>query len=346
MLKRFKLPENFRESDAVRDEIKQSCAANSDIAEYRVAGKSEGGRPVDVVILGNGAKTVSLIAGSHSDEPVGPETLRMFICEILRHREAFADILADFRFVIFPHINPDGEAKNQSWIRKWPDVSEFIHHVFREQPGQDIEFGYPEMRSENRVATEIWREFGPFDLHISLHGMAFSEGAMLLIDRNWIEQTERIQQKFVLLANELGLRRHDHDRGGEKGFDYIAPGFTTTPEGRAMQAYFLSQNDPQTAEKFHLSSMEFIRSLGGDPLCLVTELPLFIVENPSLKYTGTPERYLAFKEKLPALRLKLANGESIAKEIKEFGLKPLDFQNAVRFQLKVIQWGLDTVRKK
>ena len=67
------------------------------------------------------------------------------------------------------------------------------------------------------------------------------------------------------------------DRNGEKGFQYIGPGFTTTPEGQAMRAYFKSIGDEQTVSLFRDSSMEFVRKLGGDPLCLVTEIPLFYV---------------------------------------------------------------------
>ena len=44
----------------------------------------------------------------------------------------------------------------------------------------------------------------------------------------------------------------DVDRGGEKGFSRIDRGFTTRPDSRAMAAYFLARDDPETAAKICL----------------------------------------------------------------------------------------------
>ncbi len=334
----------FSTADNIREKLIRACEKNSDIAEYRELGTSEEGRTIDAVVIGRGDIVVSLIAGAHSDEPVGPETLRTFIIEGLRQRERLAELFEKFRFVIVPHINPDGEARNQPWIRRWPDVSAYIQHAFREPPGRDLEFGYPDMRVENRLVSSFLNEHAPFSLHLSLHGMGFAEGAMLLIERHWIDETVELRFHFAEYARKLGLRLHDHDRGGEKGFIYIAPGFTTTPEGRAMQAHFRAQGDAETADKFHLSSMEFIRSLGGDPLSLVTELPLFnIPREIDATYTGLPEKYLLFKKKLPALKLQLAKGKSIDATLAEFNIQPLGLAAAIRFQLYVIELGLPAV---
>ena len=43
-----------------------------------------------------------------------------------------------------------------------------------------------------------------------------------------------------------------------------------------MSEYFMAAGDPVTASLFRPSSMETVRSLGGDPLTLVSEMPLFI----------------------------------------------------------------------
>jgi len=335
----------FSTADNMRKRLMQACERNSDIATYYELGKSEEGRAIDAVIIGRGDVIVSLIAGAHSDEPVGPETLRTFIIEGLRQRKRLTELFEQYRFVIVPHINPDGEAQNQAWIRRWPDVSAYIQHAFRELPGRDLEFGYPDMRVENRLVSAFLKDHTPISLHLSLHGMGFAEGAMLLIERHWIDKTVELRFHFAEYARKLGLRLHDHDRGGEKGFTYIAPGFTTTPEGRAMQAHFRALGDAETAHKFHLSSMEFVRSLGGDPLSLVTELPLFdIPREITAQYTGSPEKYLRFKKKLPALKLQLAKGESIDATLAEFNIQPLGLAAAIRSQLYVIELGLQATK--
>lgn len=342
----FEEPIQFRTSEGVREQIIAACRENADVASYLCLGNTEEGRPIDAVVLGKGRRYISLLAGAHSDEPAGPETLRTFILEGLRNRKLLRDIFRRYRFFIIPHINPDGEARNRVWIEQWPDLRAYLEYVFREPPGRDLEFGYPEMREENRLISAFLKEHAPFGLHISLHGMGFSEGAMLLIERRWIGRSQELQKKFAAYAQESGLKLHDHDRKGEKGFMYIGPGFTTTPEGRAMQAYFRSLGDEESARKFHLSSMEYVRILGGNPLCLVTELPLFVignkVENPA---PGVPVEYLKFRERLPGLRLKASAGESLADAIGEFQIQPLELEVAVRFQLYTIQLGLETIEQ-
>ena len=100
-------------------------------------GKSEGGRQILAATLGSGPKRVSLIAGCHSDEPVGPETLRALVSELSgnpAHRW-----LSRFTFFIGPHVNPDGEEKNRAWVDRWPDPAAYLQHAFREPPGRDLE---------------------------------------------------------------------------------------------------------------------------------------------------------------------------------------------------------------
>ncbi len=334
---------SFREQEAARAPLRAACAANADIATYEDLGESEEGRPIYGVVLGDGPRAVSLIAGAHADEPVGPETLRAFILESLRRRDTYAGLFDAFRFVIVPHINPDGEARNRAWIAQWPSLAAYLAHVVREQPGRDLEFGFPAMRIENRLVADFMRAHAPFGLHMSLHGMGFSEGAMLLIDRHWAGRTQRLRDGFADAARAAGLRLHDHNRKGEKGFFYIEPGFTTTPEGAAMRAYFLALHDETTAACFHDSSMEFARSLGGDPLCLVTELPLFVVEQRAPGEAGRPAAYLAFRERLPQLRLRASQASDLSDLVEPFGLQPLDLCTAVGLHLRALTLGLEIV---
>ena len=107
--------------------------------------------------------------------------------------------------------------------------------------------------------------------------MGISAGALLLIEKNWGYRAALLQERFHQAAQAEDLPLYDRNRQGEKGFFYLAPGFWTTPEGSAMRAFFEARGDKETAALFRSSSMEYVRSLGGDPLCYVTELPLFVV---------------------------------------------------------------------
>lgn len=309
--------------------------------EILIIGHSEKDRPIHAFRAGSGNSRVVLLAGAHSDEPVGPEMLRIFIKHLLKD-EIPDKLFENYSFLIIPHINPDGELKNQRWINHWPDLQAYASHAFREEPGRDLEFGYPDMRPENRAVSGILKEFAPCDLYINFHGMAFAEGIMLLIERHWLDRTKKLQTDFRALAKNHKLPLHDHDRNGEKGFQYIGPGFTTTPEGSAMKKHFLNQGDEETASNFHLSSMEYIRSLGGDPLCLVTELPLFLVSSDHKSdQPGVPATYLALKEKLPEIRRRALAGKPLDPVLSKFQIKPLSIESAIRIQLGVIRSALE-----
>jgi hypothetical protein len=332
----------FRTSAAVYDDLQSACADHPDVATFHDLGTSEEGRRIAGVVLGTGPRTISLIAGAHADEPVGPETLRSFVLNGLVRRDAMADLLARFRFVVVPHINLDGEARNQPWITQWPDLEAYLQHRVRELPGRDLEFGFPAMRVENQRVAAFLRAHAPMALHMSLHGMGFSEGAMLLIERHWTFRTQPLRDGFVRAAEDAGLRMHDHNRKGEKGFFYIEPGFTTTPEGTAMRAFFRAQDDAAMARCFHDSSMEYVRSLGGDPLCLVTELPLYVLVRQQPHAPGVPATYLAFREHLPELQLQ-AGTDVFAATLDPFDLTPLDLATAMRLQLRALALGLEAL---
>lgn len=337
---------SFFTTERIRSSLLDICKQHSDIAVVEHLGVSEEGRAIDAFVLGNGDTKVSLIAGAHSDEPAGPETLRLLINYILPNKASFSRLLAKYTFIIIPHINPDGESRNQPWITAWPDFASYLQHAFRELPGRDVEFGFPEMRVENRLVSDYLSKHGPFSLHMSLHGMGIADGAMLLIERHWIDKTQDLRRAYTRHLTNAGFRLHDHDRKGEKGFRYIEPGFSTTPEGHAMRAHFEGIGDEQTAASFHSSSMEFVCSLGGAPLCLVTELPLFQIKRIVDSPPGVPGAYLEFKSALPDLRRKAMSGESIESEERHFAIEHIELERMVKLQLMAIELGLETIAGK
>lgn len=335
----------FRTHGEVRSAIEKACARHPEVASFRELGQSEEGRTLYGVVLGTGSHTVSLIAGNHADEPVGPETLRAFILNSLAHRNEMAPWFRHFQFVVVPHTNPDGEARNWPWIEQWPDPIEYLQHAVREKPGRDLEYGYPSMRPENEHVSSFLRNHGPFALHMSLHGMSMGEGALLLINRPWTFRTQVLRDEFVESADSHGLPMHDHNRKGEKGFFWIEPGFQTTPRGDAMRTFFRAQDDPEMAQQFHDSSMEFVASLGGDPLSMVTELPLFLVKGSSSS-SHQPERYLELREKRPELRARLERGEDVQHILDSYDLRPIPLKSVMQLQLRALELGLQAVRNE
>lgn len=316
--------------------ISELAADHPGMVQFEQIGESEEGRPIIGIQVGLGNRNISMMAGAHADEPVGPATLRLLSEQLIQNTSAFEDLLDKFRLFIIPHINPDGEIRNQPWIEQWPDPNAMILHRIRELPGRDIEFGYPDMRVENKAASSWWQNHAPFEMHINLHGMSISEGALLLIDRYSVDHTRELQQNFHKYIQSTGLGFHDHDRQGEKGFTRIGKGLATTPESHKMREYFETQQDHTTAAAFHQNSMEFIRSLGGNPLSLVTEFPLFKLPSTAYESPGNPENYFKLQKELPDIQNTLQQGKSTHALEKAYQLETIPLDQAVKHQLKVI----------
>lgn len=353
----------FRTSDAVEPALERACASNPDIASCETIGHSEAGRPILGFTLGSGPAVVTLVAGAHADEPVGAETLRTLILEGLAARGwgaedgGLADLLTRVTFRIVPHVNPDGEARNRAWVEAWDTadvpatLAAFLRGRRREPPGRDVEFGYPAMRPENRAAQAFLFDGAPVVLHASLHGMAFSEGALVLVERRWIgtPPADSLVADWLASAAAAGLRPHDHDRHGDKGFVYGGPGVWSTPEGRAMRAHFLAVGDDATAAGFYLSSMEAAVESGTDadsgctPLCLVPEVPRFVVGAGQEPTAGVASHLAAFLDDLPAMQTASEAGEPLDAFVAQHGVRCVPLEDAVRLQLLLLDLGLRAV---
>ena len=317
-------------------------------------GQSRQGRPLIGYRYGEGPLRLSLIAGCHADEPVGPAMLERLVTWLERNRRL--PILRQCQLVIVPHTNPDGEARNRPWTEplhlqsappKDCDLADYLRLQHREQPGEDVEFGFPrnqddkDARPENRAIAAFLRAHGPFDIHATFHGMAFAAGPWFLIEHSWADRTLTLRQNLRRKVQALGYTLHDIDRGGEKGFHRIDEGFTSRPDSRAMQQHFESLGDTATAALFRPSSMEFVRSLGGDPLTLVSEMPLFLL--PEEHFRG-PD--LIRPQVIQDLQSLLLDGDS--QKLRAFagraGIRPMPIADQMRLQLEFLAEALTCVQ--
>jgi hypothetical protein len=329
-------------------------ASNSPTPSGRVLGRSREGREIVGHVLGRGPLHVSLIGGCHADEPVGPAMLRR-LAAFLASRPAGDPLLEQITWYVVPHVNPDGEARNAAWSEatvpaadhlgredRAYDLSLYMRHVVRERPGDDMEFGFPRgpddsgARPENRAVAAFLADGAPFRLHGSFHGMGFAAGPWFLIDEAWIGRTAELREALRRRVREMGYRLFDVDRGGEKGFRRIDEGFTTRPNSRAMIAFFEERGDPETGAKFRPSSMEHVRSLGGDPLTIVSEMPLFLRPLEEGE-TGRPDdpRFRAFLDRIAA-----RPPEEVRAEAERCGVRGMPLRDQMRLQLAFLNEAL------
>ncbi|NIA15834.1 MAG: peptidase M14 [Nitrospiraceae bacterium] len=303
-------------------------------------GGSRSGQPVLGVRFGTGSRRISIVAGSHSDEPIGPMTAQALP---ILFAEAFPQLLERFTFHVVPNINPDGADRNRTWFTNPPVFRDYVRHMFREPPGDDIEFGFGESgstRPECRAAMSFLRAHGPYDAHFSLHGMPFAEGAWFLLCKEWSTRAPDLLNGLTTLCERLSVPLHDIDRHGEKGFTRIEAGFCTTPHSAGMREHFLGLRDPETAAKFLPSSMEFVQSLGSGPLCMVSEMPLFLigVPGPSLTDTG----FTRFRDALAIYQAEHPDWDETAMDelLARFAVTPFPIDMQIRLQVAMIVLAL------
>lgn len=333
--------------DAVLD-----CASVSGGRSRTEIGTSREGRPLYGHRLGRGPTRVSLIGGCHADEPVGPEMLGR-LCAYLSDASPDDPLVSTYSWSIVPHVNPDGALRNSVWSSSTvecldhqgqPDVgydlAEYAEHVIRELPGDDIEFGFPrsaedyEARPENRAVATFLEDGGPFSLHGSFHGMDLAVGPWFLIERSWEDRTGPMREALRQAVRSRGYRLFDIDRGGEKGFFRIDEGFTSRPDSKAMREHFLALGDEETASRFRPSSMEYTRSLGGDPLTIVSEMPLFVLGE------GVERPQKGLKE------IDRENGrEGVLREAERLGLRPMPIRDQMRLQLAFLGEALRVITR-
>ena len=313
-------------------------------------GRSREGRELYGYRFGNGPRNVSLIAGCHADEPVGPAMLDRLVCW-LAGGPADGPLLADWSFRIVPHANPDGEARNAAWTEgraARPDpgvygIATYLKRVVRDLPGDDVEFGFPrgeddrEARPENRAIAAFLATGAPYALHASFHGMGFAAGPSFLMEAGWAGRAQAMRDNLRRKVAEMGYQLHDVDRGGDKGFHRIDQGFTTRPDSQAMVAHFEALGDEATAALFRPSSMEYVRSLGGDPLTIVSEMPLFLL--PARHYQEDKVRPPAIFE----LRRVADDPHALVLELLKHGVAPMPIRDQMELQLSYLAEALEAV---
>lgn len=366
----WKIPEGavrFYTADTIEESVSQirdAGAISGAFVECGEIGRSVEGRPIWGIRVGDGPRRVSLIAGAHADEPIGPMTA-LALARWLSSDGGGKALADEFSFFICPHVNPDGAERNRKWLSDPLDPVTYLKGTLREPPGEDIEFGYPRregafefegktlgplgpLRPENAVVAEFLGASAPFAYHASLHGMAFCEGAWFLIGRDWAERTGALRRRLTAHCARLGVGHYDIDRRGEKGFFRIAHGYSTTPTHLGMRKFFLEAGDPETADLFHPNSMEWIGALGGEPLVMVSELPLFRICVPYEwdEPPGPDTPSAQMRERMPEARLALESGDEgpLRELLNEFEVRATPLAVQVELQGLMVLEALEFLR--
>ena len=158
MFKQLKLdrPHYLLRSDFEDEFLKQT--GNLKAWTVTNIGQSEQNNSIMAYSIGKGKRRLVFAAGHHSDEPLGPHTLRQLILQVDQWWDQ--DLNSKYTLDILPHVNPDGENINKAWINQTQQLKSFDTMPYRELPGRDMEFAYPDGRVENAHLSRFFREKG------------------------------------------------------------------------------------------------------------------------------------------------------------------------------------------
>lgn len=321
----------------------------------QLLGESENGIAIYGFKMGSGKKVVSLIAGCHADEPVGPLHLNMLLkfLEDFSSDDSIKSFLETYQLWIVPDVNPDGALVNEKWWRegylKESSLASYLKNRVRELPGRDVEFGYPAMRPENKAVSSWWiSQLNDFEAgklqvisHVSLHGMGFSAGPWFLLEKAWDDANRLSLLKESLSESVLlrGFVPHDMERLGEKGFYRLGSGFCSRPDSLSMKKHFEEIENFAMAEKFEQSSMEYVRELFGDVFTCVSEMPLFILPDVGLELGPPDLASVLWKTRISQWELELSldvPDETINESAKKLGLKAMSLEAQLFYQARLV----------
>ncbi|AQT69663.1 Gamma-D-glutamyl-L-diamino acid endopeptidase 1 [Anaerohalosphaera lusitana] len=129
---------------------------------WSVPGKSVQGRPIECLSMGNGERTVLVMATIHGDEFAGTPLVRKMIDHLNKNPQK----LARLRVVVMPMANPDGYALGQRYNANGVD----LNRNFEAENRVNNEVNGPRGLSEpeSRVIRDIIRSYRPERI-ITLH---------------------------------------------------------------------------------------------------------------------------------------------------------------------------------
>lgn len=169
--------------------LRPHLAALGRAARVERLGESRGGRPIDLITIGQGARSVLIVGAPHPNEPIGCVTVAMLVrrlAEDRRFRER-----SGYTWHFIPAIDVDGVALNAGWFTGPRTLSRHFRHFFRPAFAAQPEYGFPLAVPGYRFDTPppetlCWQralEIARPTLQSSLHGND-SGGAFYLLSRD------------------------------------------------------------------------------------------------------------------------------------------------------------------
>lgn len=224
--------------------------------------------PMYGVVVGTGQRTISVVAGTHAEEPAGTLAALALLRELTTG--SLKPLARQFRWVVVPQANPDGFMANWSWIQN-PTPAAYLGFSRRDRRALDVErglnpWGRAFSRPESEALARFWKQHAPRPYaHVTLHTND-AEGTYLM---SWNENPRAMRlvwNRARAFAQALGLRLRDEDLNGAGGYRLLnRPGIYGVPRADAME------------DGVRGSTVEFMAGLGAR-IGIVTEVGLITLD--------------------------------------------------------------------
>jgi hypothetical protein len=111
-----------------------------------------------------------------------------------------------------------------------------------------------------------------------------------------------------------------------------------------MARHFVGIGEPDTARLFRPSSMETIRSFGGDALTLVSEIPLFTLPGVGETIDPVDAKADRWRERLEEWQRRAGAGDpTFEGEARASGVKPVPIRDQMLLQWEMVRAGIAQV---
>ncbi|MFC7302896.1 M14 family zinc carboxypeptidase [Streptomyces monticola] len=274
------------------------AAERPGLCRLRQIGASRAGRPLYVLSVGRAARGVLVVAGAHSNEPVGGPTALHLARQVLDVRALRAD--TSWHFLLC--ADPDGASLHRSFAPR--SLLDYHRHFFRpagpEQPEWAPSVLPPDqLPPETRALLALIDEVRPY-LQVSLHGTD--------LGGSWVQLTKDIPglaEPFAKSAAELHIPI-ETSTSDAAGWPVSGPGVHVMPE-HGTDALF-----PSLPEDITLSTWHHAHRYGGRTA--IIEVPMWasdLVDDPA-RHPAPREalRQISRRLRSEALRVEAVLGET------------------------------------
>lgn len=169
-------PERLPTLAAMAEHTKRIASSARNLVEVRLLGYSSGGRPIELISIGDGPDSALVVGAPHPNEPLGCLVIERFLDQLVADA-TFRKGLG-YRWHFIKAIDVDGVALNEGWFDSRRSLKDYFHGFYRPAFSRQPEYTFPlkmpgysfdESTLENQCWQRALRISRP-RLQCSLHG--------------------------------------------------------------------------------------------------------------------------------------------------------------------------------